>query len=68
MNVNQVDSAPLNITCGVPQGIILGPFLFLCYVNDMPIGVKLLYYADDSALVVSNKNPKVIADKLSHEL
>ena len=70
VNVNQVDSAPLDVTCGIPQGSILGPLLFLCYVNDMPISVdcKLLLYADDSALLVSNKDPKIVADKLSHEL
>ncbi len=70
VNVNQVDSAPCVISCGVPQGSILGPLLFLCYVNDMPISVecKLLLYADDSALLVSGKDPKLIAEKLSIEL
>ena len=36
----------------------------------MPIGVdcKLLLYADDSALLVSKKDPKIVADKLSYEL
>ena len=36
----------------------------------MPISVdcKLLLYADDSALLVSNKDPKIVADKLSYEL
>ena len=70
VNVIQVDSVPLDITSGVPQGSILRPLLFLCHVNDMPISVdcKLLLYADDSTLLVSNKDPKVVADKLSHEL
>ena len=70
VNVNQVDSTPLGINCGVPQGSILGPLLFLCYVNDMPISVDcpLILYADDSALLASGKDPKIIADKLSQEL
>ena len=70
VNVNQVDSPPNNISCGVPQGSILGPLLFLCYVNDMPISVdcKLLLYADDSALMFSGKDPTIIANKLSREL
>ena len=55
VNANQVDSAPRDISCGVPQGSILGPILFLCFVNDMLISVdcKFLLYVDDSALLVS---------------
>ena len=70
VHVNKVDSDPLQISCGVPQGSILGPLLFLCYVNDMAASVdcKLLLYADDSALLVSDKNPQCVADKLSKEL
>ena len=48
VNGNVSDSSP--ITCGVPQGSILGPLLFLCYVNDMTISIspecKLMLYAD----------------------
>ena len=41
------------ISCGVPQGSILEPLLFLIYVNDLPQVVKsnLLLYADDSCLM-----------------
>ena len=51
-------SQTCNITCGVPQGSILGPLLFLIYVNDMKAAVncKLILYADDSALLVSGKD------------
>ena len=46
------------LTCGVPQGSILGPILFLCYVNDMTncVDCVLLQYADDNALIVSDKD------------
>ena len=72
VNVNGVNSELLNISCGVPQGSILGPLLFLCYVNDMSISInsdcKLLLYADDSTIIFSHKNPDVISDRLGKEL
>ena len=67
---NDTVSEPGIVSCGVPQGSILGPLLFLCYINDMPISVncKLLLYADDSALIVSGTDPENIAELLTKEL
>lgn len=72
MNVNGTESTFSNITCGVPQGSILGPLLFLCYVNDMAISInsdcKLLLYADDSTILFSHKDPNFISNKLGKKL
>ena len=66
VNISGVESDPLTITCGVPQGSILGPLLFLCYVNDMSTSINclMLQYADDSAIIFSDKDP----EKISHVL
>ena len=65
MNVNEVHSNPGYLTCGVPQGPILGALLFLLYVNDMPQSVNcdLYLYADDSCLVI--QDVKIIERQLN---
>ena len=71
VHTNGITSDFANITCGVPQGSILGPLLYLCYVNDIKTSVTcklLLLYADDSALTVSGKDPAEIAATLGTEL
>ena len=70
VQINETNSSPMQVTCVVPQGSILGPLLFLAYVTDMEqsITCKLLLYADDSALLVSDKNLSTIEDKLCTEL
>ena len=57
VDVSGTLSSHANISCGVPQGSILEPLLFLIYVNDMSGAVcnKLLLYADDSAILAADK-------------
>ena len=70
VEINGVRSSFRDISCGVPQGSILGPLLFLIYINHMHRSVtcQLSLYADDSAIVFSHSNPKTVADRLSQEL
>jgi hypothetical protein len=72
VNVNSANSGVYNVTCGVPQGSLLGPLLFLIYVNDLGASIgpdcKVLLYADDTAILFSHTNPNIIAKKLSSML
>ena len=65
-------SDPYNVSCGVPQGSILGPLLFLLYVNDMSTSIdedcKLLLYTDDSAILFVHKDVDFISVKLGKVL
>ena len=51
----------------MPQGSILGPLLFLVYVNDMPQAAKsnLFLYADDSCLMYQNGSVEEIEKKIN---
>ena len=55
-------SAWKKITDGVPQGSVLGPFLFLTYVNDLPKTINdnniPILFADDTSIIVKSPNPK----------
>ena len=68
---NKTESNYMNISCGVPQGSILGPLLFLLYVNDIVnvSNVLLLFlYADDTNTFLSGTNIDHMIDIMNEEL
>ena len=69
VNLENCYSDPSHITCGVPQGSILQPLLFLIYLNDMPQAVQsnLFLYADDSCLVFQGKDVIEIEKQLNKD-
>ena len=67
-------SAEITVTtlkCGVPQGTILGPFLFLNYINDLPNCLSFSIprmYADDTHVTYAGSDLHLIQSSLSHDL
>ena len=62
------DWAP--IFSGVPQGSVLGPLLFLIFVNDLEEGIKskIKFFADDTSLFSIVHDPEISASELQHDL
>ena len=59
-----------DISCGVPQGSILGPLLFLVYVNDIDRVSDFLkiLYCDDTTLAASNRSVTELFEYANHQL
>ena len=71
VQIGDVKSSLLNINCGVPQGSVLGPLLFLIYVNDIancnPHGLIRLF-ADDTNVFIENSQIESLYNDAEHVL
>ena len=58
------------VKSGVPQGSVLGPLLFLIYINDLERNIKpnIKFFADDTMLFSIVKDPTISANNLNHDL
>uniref|UniRef100_A0A672HHM4 Reverse transcriptase domain-containing protein n=1 Tax=Salarias fasciatus TaxID=181472 RepID=A0A672HHM4_SALFA len=71
VNMGNTTSDCLNITCGVPQGSVLGPKLFILYINDMSkvsLVLKLVLFADDTNIFCSDEHIDTLLDKVTAEM
>ena len=69
VSIREKVSPLLNISLGVPQGSILGPLLFILYINDLPMASELLtlLFADDTTLLLSHDDLNVLIENINTE-
>lgn len=66
VKIDNIVSNEFETDIGTPQGGVLGPLIFLLYVNDLPSHIgegRLFMYADDSTLVMSDSNAQKLEEK-----
>ena len=71
VSVNGHNSSLKKVSCGVPQGSVLGPLLFLIYINDLPNATKSLsffLFADDTNIYFESDDIEKLTKKINNEL
>ena len=70
VSIRDAYSSPRNLTCGVPQGSILGPILFLLLINDLPNATEFftILFADDTTLQIKSNSLNSLFHNANSEL
>ena len=71
VSINGYESGLAAINCGVPQGSVLGPLLFLLYINDLNQAIKFCkihHFADDANLLCLSNSIKKLNKQVNADL
>ena len=70
VSIDGTNSTKKYVSMGIPQGSVLGPILFLLYINDLPNATKLFTYlfADDTSMINSSNDLKKLIKETNNEL
>ena len=67
---NQISSSTRQISCGVPQGSVLGPLLFIIYTNDINKAIKnkCIIFADDTTIYTTGHDMQTLFNNMNEDL